>query len=62
MNPGFDELDATIADDPGGSARERLLHVAQEVLRVFWNRPFFYTLVHRNELRFRGVWLGGVTA
>jgi AcrR family transcriptional regulator len=51
---GFDDLDAAIAAaGPGASARERLQHVAQEVLRVFWNRPSFYTLMHRNELRFR---------
>src|SRR5512141_1712894 len=36
---GFDELDAAIgAAGPGGDARARLEHVAQEVLRVFWNR------------------------
>lgn len=51
---GFDELDAAMATaGPGGTARARLRHVAQEVLRVFWNRPSFYTLMHRNELRFR---------
>src|SRR5512140_292122 len=51
---GFDELDDAIgAAGPGGDARARLEHVAQEVLRVFWNRPCFYTLMHRNELRFR---------
>lgn len=51
---GFDELDAAIgASLAVGSARTRLRHVAQEVLRVFWNRPCFYTLMHRNELRFR---------
>ena len=51
---GFDELDAAIAaGSPGGSARARLQHLAQEILRVFWNRPCFYTLMHRNELRFR---------
>jgi AcrR family transcriptional regulator len=51
---GFDELDAAIAaSGPGQTARARLRHIAQEVLRVFWNRSSFYTLMHRNELRFR---------
>ena len=31
----------------------RLRHVAREILRVFWNRPSFYTLMQRNELGFR---------
>ena len=51
---GFDELDSAIAaSDPDGTARARLQHVAREVLRVFWNRPCFYTLMHASELRLR---------
>ncbi len=50
---GFDELDAAMTAGAAGTPRTRLQHVAQEVLRVFWNRPSFYTLMHRNELRFR---------
>jgi AcrR family transcriptional regulator len=51
---GFDELEAAIAAaGAAGSASERLRHVAAEVLRVFWNRPSFYTLMHHNEIRFR---------
>ena len=51
---GFDELDAAMrAGLPEGTAGTRLRHVAREILRVFWNRPSFYTLMQRNELRFR---------
>ena len=50
---GFDELDAAMTAGSAGTARARLAHVAQEVLRVFWSRPSFYTLMHRNEVNFR---------
>ena len=51
---GFDELDSAIAAaGTGGTVPSRLQHVAREILHVFWNRPCFYTLMHRNELRFR---------
>ncbi len=51
---GFDELDAAMKTATrAGTAGTRLRHVAREILRVFWNRPSFYTLMQRNELRFR---------
>lgn len=51
---GFDELDAAIAAAGSrGTSHERLRHLAHEILRVFWHRPSFYTLMNRNEVRFR---------
>jgi len=51
---GFDELDAALAAGAAdGTSHERLRHVAREVLKAFWNRPSFYTLMHRNEIHFQ---------
>jgi AcrR family transcriptional regulator len=52
---GFDEMDAVLADPRlrGRPPAETLALVAREVLRVFWNRPSFYMISHRDGRRLR---------
>ncbi|HUM03749.1 MAG TPA: TetR/AcrR family transcriptional regulator [Thermoanaerobaculia bacterium] len=52
---GFDEMDTVLADPKlgGRSPAETLALVAREVLRVFWNRPSFTMISHRDGRRLR---------
>ncbi len=52
---GFDEMDAVLAD-PGLVDRPpagTLALLAREVLRIFWIRPSFYMISHRDGRRLR---------
>jgi len=52
---GFDEMDAHLADPEfrGRPPAETLALFAREVLRVFWNRPAFAMVSHRDGRRLR---------
>jgi len=52
---GFDEMDAVLAD-PGLADQPpaaTLARLAREVLRIFWIRPSFYMISHRDGRRLR---------
>lgn len=52
---GFDELDAVLGalGTRGDPPADTLAEVAREVLRIFWSRPSFNMVLHRDERRFR---------
>ena len=51
---GFDELDAVLEEvrSSASTPPERLGTIAREVLRIFWSRSSFYTILHRDPRRF----------
>jgi len=52
---GFDEMDVVLEDlrERGGDPAEALSGVAREAIRIFWSRPSFYIILHRDARRFR---------
>jgi AcrR family transcriptional regulator len=52
---GFDELEAALGGDraPAGPPSEVLRRVAEEAIRIFWDRPSFYLFAGRDGSGFR---------